>query len=101
MWICPATLLSQVHRKDAQHNACRWHWEMAQLNVVVRTLIRVMWGTALPPGTHADALLSYNEAVRLNPNRLVHRWADYEQLTALSLRIVAQMLLSGEAASKL
>lgn len=52
---------------------CRWHWEMAQLNVVVRTLIRIAFGTALPSGSHADALESYRQATGLNPARLVHR----------------------------
>lgn len=52
---------------------CRWHWEMAQLNVVVRTLIRIAFGTALPAGSHADALNSYKQATRLDPKRLIHR----------------------------
>ncbi len=37
----------------AHHLMGRWHSEMANLNVVVRTLVRVMYGTALAPGeTH-------------------------------------------------
>ncbi|KAK9814776.1 hypothetical protein WJX72_011282 [[Myrmecia] bisecta] len=56
----------------AHHLMGRWHWEMAQLNVVVRALVRMMYGTALSPGTHAEALASYQRAVELNPNRLVH-----------------------------
>ena len=35
----------------AHHLMGRWHYEMANLNVVVRTLVRVMDGTALAPGT--------------------------------------------------
>lgn len=34
----------------AHHLMGRWHYEMANLNVVVRTLVRVMYGTALAPG---------------------------------------------------
>ena len=34
----------------AHHLMGRWHSEMANLNVVVRTLVRVMYGTALAPG---------------------------------------------------
>lgn len=36
----------------AHHLMGRWHYEMANLNVVVRTLVRVMFGTALASGTH-------------------------------------------------
>lgn len=53
--------------------ACRWHWEMAQLNVIARTLIRIAFGTALPSGSHADALVSYSTACQLAPHRLIHR----------------------------
>ena len=48
---------------------------MAQLNVVVRTLIRLAFGTALPPGSHQDALQSYRKATQLCPERLIHRRA--------------------------
>ena len=34
----------------AHHLMGRWHYEMANLNVVVRTLVRVMYGTALASG---------------------------------------------------
>ena len=46
---------------------------MAQLNVVVRTIIRLAFGTALPSGTHQDALVSYRKATELCPERLIHR----------------------------
>ena len=35
----------------SHHLMGRWHYEMANLNMVVRTVIRVMYGTALAPGT--------------------------------------------------
>lgn len=57
----------------AHHLMGRWHYEMANLNVVVRTLVRVMYGTALAPGSHHDALESYQTAVSLAPARLIHR----------------------------
>ena len=40
----------------AHHLMGRWHYEMANLNVVVRTLVRVMYGTALAPGVPQHAL---------------------------------------------
>lgn len=57
----------------AHHLMGRWHYEMANINCVVRACVRVMFGTALNPGTHQDALASYQQAVRLNPSRLIHR----------------------------
>jgi predicted Zn-dependent protease len=46
--------------------------DVAQLNFVVRALIRVMYGTALQPGSHAEAAAAYRRAAQLNPQRLVH-----------------------------
>ena len=46
---------------------------LLQLNFMVRTLIRVMYGTALEPGSHAEAAAAYQRAVDLAPGRLVHR----------------------------
>eukprot|EP00208_Stichococcus_sp_RCC1054_P007498 CAMPEP_0206135816 /NCGR_PEP_ID=MMETSP1473-20131121/1081_1 /ASSEMBLY_ACC=CAM_ASM_001109 /TAXON_ID=1461547 /ORGANISM="Stichococcus sp, Strain RCC1054" /LENGTH=413 /DNA_ID=CAMNT_0053527929 /DNA_START=227 /DNA_END=1469 /DNA_ORIENTATION=+ len=57
----------------AYHLLGRWHYEMAQLNFVVRTMIRVVFGTALAPGSHEEALDAFQRAVDLNPDRLIHR----------------------------
>lgn len=57
--------------------ARRWHYEMAQINVVLRTLVRIMYGTALAPGTRQDALASFKRAAELAPERLIHRWAAW------------------------
>ena len=57
----------------AYHLLGRWHYEMAQLGWPVRTLIRVMYGTSLSPGTHQEAMEAYEQASALNPGRLVHR----------------------------
>ena len=40
---------------------------------MVRALIRVMYGTTLEPGSHAEAAVAYARAVELAPGRLVHR----------------------------
>jgi hypothetical protein len=52
---------------------CRWHYEMAQLNAVVRTLIRICYGTALMEGSFSEALTCYRTAAELNPGRVIHR----------------------------
>ena len=57
----------------AHHLMGRWHHEMSKLNVVVRTIVRLMYGTSLQPGTKEEALESYKRAVELAPERLIHR----------------------------
>jgi tetratricopeptide (TPR) repeat protein len=56
----------------AHHLMGRWHHEMAKINGLVRTLIRIMYGTALQTGTREDAMLMYRKAIELAPQRLVH-----------------------------
>ena len=46
---------------------------MAQLNGMVRYLIRLMYGTQLAPASHVEAVRHYEHATRLNPRRLIHR----------------------------
>lgn len=47
---------------------------MAQLNSIVRTLIRLMYGTSLASGSFTEALECYRKAAELNPTRLVHKY---------------------------
>jgi len=56
----------------AWHVTGRWHAEMAKLNVVVRTIVKVMYGTALESGSKEDALQAYKRAIELAPERLIH-----------------------------
>ena len=67
----------------AHHLMGRWHYEMAQINPILRTLVRLMYGTALSPGTHAEALASFQRAQELNPRRLIHRVEAGKVLLAL------------------
>ncbi len=48
---------------------------MAQLSGIARALVRIIFGTDLPTGTHAEALQHYRRATELNPTRMIHRWA--------------------------
>jgi len=57
----------------AHHVNGRWHYEMAGINCVVRTVIRVMYGTALRDGSYQEAADSYKRAAELAPHRLIHR----------------------------
>lgn len=53
--------------------ANRWHYEMAQLNAIARTLIRLIFGTALMQGSYTEALTHFKTAAELCPARVIHR----------------------------
>jgi tetratricopeptide (TPR) repeat protein len=57
----------------AHHLMGRWHYEMARVPGVVRAVVRMVYGTALQPGTREEALAEYRLAAALAPGRLVHR----------------------------
>lgn len=68
------TALSLEPDNDLAHHLMgRWHFEMAQINFVVRQLIKLVYGAALAPGKFEDALMEFETAVRLNPTKLIHR----------------------------
>jgi tetratricopeptide (TPR) repeat protein len=46
---------------------------MAQINFVVRQLVRLVYGASLAPGTFPDALAEFEAAAALAPGRLIHR----------------------------
>lgn len=69
--VCQALTLDP--KNDLAHHLMgRWHFEMAQLNFVVRGLVRVLYGTNFMAGSVAEALESYRTAAALRPDRLVH-----------------------------
>lgn len=72
--LCAYAAIERDPSSDVAHHLMgRWHYEMAQINVVLRTLVRIMYGTALAPGTRQDALASFKRAAELAPERLIHR----------------------------
>lgn len=46
---------------------------MAQLNAIARTLIRLIFGTALMQGSYSEALTHFQTAAELCPARVIHR----------------------------
>ena len=56
----------------AHHLMARWHFEMAGLNAVARTLIKWFFGASLMQGTYTDALKHYRIASDLCPSRAIH-----------------------------
>lgn len=57
----------------ALHLMGRWHYEMAGLNVVVRTIVRWVYNTNLMVGSYQGALQYFQAAANAAPQRLVHR----------------------------
>ncbi|KAF5827480.1 hypothetical protein DUNSADRAFT_570 [Dunaliella salina] len=57
----------------AHHLMGRWHYEMAGLNAVARTLVRLLFGAALMQGTYPAALEHFRTAVSLSPRCIIHR----------------------------
>mmetsp|Transcript_62833 Transcript_62833/g.199000 ORF Transcript_62833/g.199000 Transcript_62833/m.199000 type:complete len:273 (-) Transcript_62833:668-1486(-) len=51
----------------------RWHNEMAGVNALVRALVPVLYGAALPSASYETARAALERAVELRPDRLVHR----------------------------
>ena len=61
-----------------------------------------MFGTELPPGTHADALVHYTRAAELNPRRLAHRRGRSPRATPCMQRCkVLHWQDTGECSGKL
>lgn len=57
----------------AHHLLGRWHYEMASVNAVVRTIIHMLYGTALMAGNYREAAASFERASALRPDMLIHR----------------------------
>lgn len=69
-----ATALQLDPRNDLAHHLMgRWHYEMAQINAIARTLIRLFFGTSLMQGSFSDALYHYRQAAEICPIRVIHR----------------------------
>lgn len=57
----------------AHHLLGRWHYEMASVNAMVRTIIQMFYGTSLMAGSYREAALCFEAASQLRPDRLIHR----------------------------
>ncbi|KAI8476188.1 MAG: hypothetical protein J3K34DRAFT_455925 [Monoraphidium minutum] len=79
----------------AHHLMGRWHFEMAQINFVVRQLIKLVYGASLAPGTFEDALSAFSSAASLNPSKLIHRVELGRTLLRLGRRQEALDALEG------
>ena len=55
------------------HLMGRFEYEMAGLNILCRTIVRVVYGTSLSPGSYSSALEAFRKAHDLNPERVIHK----------------------------
>jgi len=56
----------------AWHVLGRWHMELANLNVFMRAIAELIYGS-LPKATNAEAVKCFEKAIVINPNRLLHQ----------------------------
>ena len=56
----------------AFHVLGAWHYEMADLNPVLRTFAKLIYG-ALPAASYEDAVKNFKMAISLAPQRVAHR----------------------------
>ncbi|GMH36078.1 hypothetical protein BSKO_03946 [Bryopsis sp. KO-2023] len=57
----------------AHHLMGRWNYEMAGLNALARTFVRIVYGTTLSTGSYSGALDCFLEASQLAPQRIIHK----------------------------
>lgn len=55
----------------AYHLLGRWHYEVANLNSVLLTLVKAIYG-GLPKASNEEALACFKKAIALAPNRVIH-----------------------------
>jgi hypothetical protein len=77
----------------AHHLIGRWHIGMAELNFVVKQFIKYVFGTQFRPGTLEGAREAYETAVRLRPDRLIHKVELARCLVAMQQTEEAMQLL--------
>lgn len=60
-------------RQDlAYHMLGRWHFEVADMNKILKLLMKAIYG-GLPKGTYELAATNFKNAVELAPGRVIHR----------------------------
>ena len=84
------------HNDLAWHVLGRWNRVLADINVMKRALASRIYGE-LPAGSNAEAVLCFQKAIEINPNRLMHYielGQTYAQMgkTADARRLIAKGL---------
>lgn len=59
-------------RKDlAWHILGCWHQRLADIGIVMRAMAKITYGS-VPPATNDEAVKCFQQAIKLNPDRLIH-----------------------------
>ncbi len=76
----------------AYHMLARWHFEVAEMNFVLRGIAKLVYG-GIPKGTLAEARANFERAIALAPSRIIHRHQFAQTLLAARQRAdaVAQL----------
>jgi hypothetical protein len=77
----------------AHHLIGRWHFGMANLNYFAKVLIKHVFGTEFRPGTLEGARASYEAAIALRPDRIIHKVALAQCLASLGCKAEAIALV--------
>lgn len=70
---CQEAIRLDAENDLAMHVLGRYEHQMASLGRIVRTLVRVMYGGTLAPGTMQEAENLFRRAIAIRPKRLIHR----------------------------
>lgn len=70
---CQEAIRLDAENDLAMHVLGRYEHQMASLGRIVRTLVRVMYGGTLAPGTLQEAENLFRRAIAIRPKRLIHR----------------------------
>lgn len=66
----------------AYHMLARWHFEVADMNFILRGIAKLVYG-GLPKGTLDAARANFEHAIALAPQRIIHRHQLAQTLLAL------------------
>lgn len=66
----------------AYHMLARWHFEVAEMNFILRGIARLVYG-GIPKGTLEEARANFEKALALAPRRILHRHQLAQTLLAL------------------
>ncbi len=66
----------------AYHMLARWHFEVAEMNFILRGIAKLVYG-GIPNGTLAAARTNFEQAIALAPGRIIHRQQFAQTLLAM------------------
>lgn len=68
------TLKLNPHHAGAYHLLGRWFDKLASFSSMEKLAVKVLYGTALPEGTYAQAAAAYEKAILYEPDYILHQY---------------------------